>query len=837
MGFSVPPPRRRGSRQSDPEVGRRVEAYVKGAELGSVAAILRERRGEILRRWIEATRAQPFHAAHPNQAVADQIPPLFDALLAFLERNAPPTLDPSSPLDDQAVRDRARAHAHDRFAQGLAAADVLTEFRLLRQEIGRELRERTAGGPDVLAAELLVHDALDGATTLALAALDAHKAAHRRMAAELAAIVESSSDSIIGNTLEGVITSWNPSAERLYGYTADEAVGQPMSLIIPSDRPHELPAILSRIRLGERVAPYETVRLRKDGSRLEVSVTISPITDASGTVVGASAIARDITEHKRAEGALRLRSELIEQAHEAIFAWEPTDGITFWNRGAEALYGFSAQEVLGRGNQDVLGTPPEQVAEFLAALDRDGRWEGELAHTTKDGRRITVEARLALVTEQGRRHVLEATRDLTARRAAEDRLALLAEAGSVLAGSIEYEQTLANIARMLVPRLADWCIVDVLGAGGVLERLAVVHADPTRVSLVERLRQRYPADLSGPYGATAVLRTGQPELVPRIPDDFFERAARDAEHLALLRGLGLRSYMAVPMRARSQVLGVISFVWAESGRRYGPDDLRTALELADRAALAIDHARLYAEAQDAVRQREQLLAVVAHDLNNPLMAIKATADLLRRQVTTGRLDPDRLTPRLTSIGETAMAMSAQIGELLDAARLRTGQPLQLDRHPTDLVRLARRVAARAQQTTTRHTIQVHAAVPELIGNWDAIRLERVLANLIGNAVKYSPEGGEVHVELHQEQRDEQAWACVTVRDCGMGIPAADLPHIFERYHRAANVVGRFPGEGIGLAGARQVIEQHMGTIEVHSQEGQGTTFTVRLPLDSVEQTA
>src|ERR687885_625155 len=530
-GSSVPPPGRRGSRRADPHVGRRLAAYVKGAELGPVAAILRASRDAILRRWLEAARLQSFHTAHPDLAVADHIPPLFDALVAFLQRNAPREVDPSSPLDDQAVRDLARAHAHDRFAQGLAAAEVLTEFRLLRQEIGRALRERTDGAGDVLAAELLVHDALDGATILALAALEAHETTDHRMAAELAAIVESSSDAIIGKTLEGIITSWNPAAERLYGYTAAEAVGQPITLIIPSDHPDELPSILARIRRGERVEPYETVRVRKDGSRLEVAVTISPVRDAAGAVVGASAITRDITEHKRAEAALRLRSELIQQAHEAIFAWDPTGGITFWNRGAEELYGFRAQEALGRRSHDLLGTPPEQVAAFLAALERNGRWEGELTHTRRDGRRIAVEARLALVADERRQHVLEATRDLTARRAAEDRLALLAEAGSVLAGSIEYEQTLANIARMVVPRLADWCVVDVLGARAVLERLAVVHADPAKVRLVEELRRRYPADPDSPHGAPAVLRTGEPELVPDIPDDFFERPARHPDHL------------------------------------------------------------------------------------------------------------------------------------------------------------------------------------------------------------------------------------------------------------------------------------------------------------------
>jgi PAS domain S-box-containing protein len=651
-------------------------------------------------------------------------------------------------------------------------------------------------------------------------------------AGELVAIFESSSDAIVGWTLQGIFSSWNPGAERLYGYTAAEAVGQPIERILPADRRDELRTIVDRIRQGERIEPFETVRLRKDGSRVEVSVSISPVRDRAGGVVGASAIARDVTERKRAEDELRLRSDLIQQVHEAVFAWEPGSGITVWNRGAEELYGYTAQEALGRRSHDLLGTPPEQVALFMSALERDGHWVGELTHTTRDGRRIPVEGRIALVAGAGRQRVLEATRDLTSRRAAEERLALLADAGAVLAGSLEPDETLTNIARLVVPRLADWCAVDVM-RGGVLERLAVVHTDPAKVRLAEDLRQRYAPDPDRAYGVPHVIRTGEPELVSEISDELLVQATRDPELLALLRGLGLRSYIIVPLRARGQALGAISFAAAESGRRYDEDDLRTAAELADRAALAIDNARLYRESQEAVHEREQLLAVVAHDLKNPLTAVMATAGLLERMGSSGRLDQERLSPRLARISQAASAMMEQISELLDAARLRAGQPLELDRRPTDLVALAHRIAAQVQPTTDRHTIAINAAVPELVGEWDAPRLERVLGNLLGNAVKYSPDGGEMSLEVRREERDGQPWARVAVRDRGIGIPDAELPHVFERFHRASNVVGRFPGEGIGLAGAKQVVEQHGGSIEVESQEGRGSTFSLRLPLGQV----
>ena len=820
---------RRGRSAVDPRVGARVEGFVKGAALGPVADILSRRRDQIVRRWLEAARTQRFHAAQPDRAVADHIPRLLDALIAYLQRSAPREFDPNAPLGDQAVRDAAEGHAGDRFRQGLAPADVLTEFHLLRQEIGRALRENTDGAGDVLAAELLLHDVLDGATTLGVAALRAQEADHHRLADELAAIVASSSDAIIGKSLDGTITSWNPAAERLYGYTADEAVGRSMALIIPPERGRELADIQGRVQRGERVDAYTTERVRKDGRRVEVSVTIWPVRNAAGRVVGASAIARDISQHRPSEEALRLHSELIQQAHEAVFAWHPVEGIQLWNHGAEELYGYTAQEALGRNSHALLRTPPEQVAEFNVALARDGRWVGELTHTTRDGRRIAVEARVALVRGDGRRHVVEATRDLTARRMAENRLALLAEAGPVLAGSLEYETTLANIAHLVVPRLADWCAVDIVRRGGRPERLAVVHSDPSRVQLAEELRLRYPPDPHMEQGVPKVLRTGEPELVPEIPEGLLERVAQDPEHLALLKELGLRSYMIVPLRARGQSLGAVSFVAAESGRRYGRDDLRTAQDLADRAALAIDNARLHREAQDEVRLREELLQVVAHDLRNPVTAIKATADLLGRQAAAGRLEPSRLADRLNTISNTAVRMDAQISELLDAARLRAGQPLELDRQPTDLVILARRIAAQVQQTATHHTIQFETPVVELLGEWDGTRLERVLGNLLGNAVKYSPDGGEIRLEVYPDQEPGQSWACVAVTDAGIGIPEAEQAHIFERYHRATNVVGRFPGEGIGLAGAKQVIEQHGGTISVASRQGQGSTFIVRLP--------
>jgi signal transduction histidine kinase len=251
--------------------------------------------------------------------------------------------------------------------------------------------------------------------------------------------------------------------------------------------------------------------------------------------------------------------------------------------------------------------------------------------------------------------------------------------------------------------------------------------------------------------------------------------------------------------------------------------------------MAVDNARLYQEARTSLQTREELLSIVSHDLKNPLASIKGYAQLLRRRIERLEIaDAARLLDGLTKIDATSTRMVVQIDELLDAVRLRADQLLDLDLQPIDLVALIRQVAAERQQTTQQHAIQVIAGVTELYGAYDAARIERVFANLLANAVKYSPHGGAITVDIAREPSDYSSWAVVAVRDQGIGIPDADLPHIFDRFHRAGNVARQIQGTGIGLSSARQIVEQHGGTIDVTSQEGVGSTFVVRLPLENDE---
>ncbi|MBI3972755.1 MAG: PAS domain-containing sensor histidine kinase [Chloroflexi bacterium] len=241
------------------------------------------------------------------------------------------------------------------------------------------------------------------------------------------------------------------------------------------------------------------------------------------------------------------------------------------------------------------------------------------------------------------------------------------------------------------------------------------------------------------------------------------------------------------------------------------------------------------EVRRAEAAKEALLAAVAHDLKNPLAAISGIVQVLQRRAAAGNLPPDRLQSWLSIISTSVARMTVQLNELMDVARFSQGQPLALDWRPTDLVALAQRVAAAQQQSTDIHTIRVEASEPNLVGNWDATRLERVIDNLLTNAVKYSPNGGDIVVTVRREppvlgRRRGAPRAVLSVRDPGIGIPAEDLPRVFERFYRGANVQ-LVSGTGIGLSAARQIVEQHGGTISVKSREGAGSTFTVTLPLE------
>ena len=303
------------------------------------------------------------------------------------------------------------------------------------------------------------------------------------------------------------------------------------------------------------------------------------------------------------------------------------------------------------------------------------------------------------------------------------------------------------------------------------------------------------------------------------------RAAGSDTPVVLLTSHGSEDLAARALRARADDY------MAKTEALLDETVARAVMRVMERRRLADQLARASAEAA-AARARDAFLAAASHDLKNPLTVIRGTAQILQRRAERQAAVPrEQLVAGLTSIERAATQMASQIEELLDVAHLRAGRALELERTPVDLVAIAREQVASYQQAADAHRLRLETAEGELIGQLDRARIGRVLANLLNNAVKYSPNGGEIVVRLVRECDAAGDRAVLTVSDQGMGISAADLPYIFEQFRRSENVVGHISGTGIGLAVVRQVVEQHGGTVVAASEPGKGSAFTIRLPLD------
>ena len=387
-----------------------------------------------------------------------------------------------------------------------------------------------------------------------------------------------------------------------------------------------------------------------------------------------------------------------------------------------------------------------------------------------------------------------------------ERQRFLAEASRALAGSLDYEATLERVVRLTVPLQADACLLQLSAENGSTPRLVVHAVDADRGA---QLRQR-----------SEQLSAG-PDAVDGVPN--------------ALQGLGFVASMAVPLGVHGSRLGTLWFLRSAASTGFTQDDAELLDEFALRSALALENARLHRELQLAVRLRDDVLATTSHDLRNPLSGIKLQGVLLRRLL---RADPgvadaevhERVVHGLDEVDAAIARSLGLIQELLDAAYLQAGRQLQLIRRPTDLVALATRAVAEHQARTDFHTLQIESSTVPLVGDWDSLRLERVLDNLLSNALKYSLQGETIRVALTCETDAAGEWAVLRVRDHGVGIPAAELGRIFDRFYRGSNVLREVRGAGVGLAGVRQIVEQHGGWIAVDSKEGVGSTFTVRLPL-------
>jgi PAS domain S-box-containing protein len=636
-------------------------------------------------------------------------------------------------------------------------------------------------------------------------------------------LVEQAPDGIFVADLHGRYTDVNDAGCRLLGFAREEIIGKTIVDFIP---PEDVARLMkSRDQLLQGATHFDEWRIRSsDGSYLPVEVSSKILPDGRW-----QGFVRDIRERQRLENELRLSEEkatgIISISSDAIISVDEGYRITLFNEGAEKIFGYSKTEAIG-ASLDILiperlrGIHRHHVAQFAtdSGVARGmGTRDALIVGRRKNGEEFPAGAAISKLEVAGTRILTVVLRDITHQKRIENEQRFLAEVGPVLATSLDYEETLSRVAELAVHSLADVCIVDLVEDTNEVRRLRVVSRDPSRARTCEVLRVL--VDHKLPRLIRAALESRQPVLIPRVSSQDLEALALTDDHLEALRAIELQSVMAMPLLAQGRLLGVISLLSSTPSRIYGLEDLRVAHELAGRAALAVENARLYRAAQRAIQVRDEVLGIVAHDLRNPLSTILVEAHILRERGTEVQTRASG-----EAIKRVATRMNRLIQDLLDIARMEAGRltvaPSRLS--AADVASAAVGVhKSPASSASLELRLEVPPSLPDIRADRD--RLLQVFDNLIGNAIKFTPGSGCITVGAELKQDDVRFY----VRDTGPGIPLDDQPHLFDRFWQARQE-GR-SGAGLGLPIVKAIVEAHGRRVWVESTPGHGTTVLFTIP--------
>lgn len=623
--------------------------------------------------------------------------------------------------------------------------------------------------------------------------------------------------------------------EQLSG--KQELIGKSLREVFPEFEGQGVAERLDEVyRTGQPFyTPQFPVKIARSDGILEerfFNLTYQPIRNLQGQVEGIIQVGFELTAQIQAQQALQ-RSEgqlhLITNSLPVLISYvDKEQRYRFNNKGYEDWFGHSRAEVAGKHLEELLGSEGYKVVRPYAEQALAG--QTVTYHSVvpyKDGGTRFIEASYVPdFDEQGQvKGFVALVVDASERKRDEENERFLAQASNLLGTTLDYDTTLHNVAQLIVPFLADWCSIDLVDEQKGFRRVASSHVNPGKQAIVHTLFEHYPYEPGKTHPFKELLHTGRSQFFPELSEQQLSLIARSPEHLQILRELDLKSGMTVPLVVRGQIIGAFTLAITESDRRYSQIDLKLAEEVAHRAATAMDNARLYQEAQTAIQNRSEFLSIAAHELKTPLTGLQGYVQLLMRQLTkTGQLDPVRVERALQAISQQSSKLNKLLSQLLDVSRIEAGR-LLLEPVVTNLVPLVETVVATAQATTTEHTL-TFTAPAELEALLDPVRFEQVVVNLIDNAIKYSPQGGPIGVEL---QLAPATTICLTVTDRGIGIPAPHRAHIFDRFYQAHD--GNYlKGMGLGLHISREIVELHGGRIEVETPEGGGTRFVVYLPL-------
>jgi PAS domain S-box-containing protein len=638
---------------------------------------------------------------------------------------------------------------------------------------------------------------------------------------------------------------------EITGYRREEILQLKLDALT---HPDDVPAsreFLTRIRSGE-LPEYKMEKryIRKDGAVIWVHLTVSIVRASTGDPLYLVAFIEDITQRRQAQHeanrSLSLLRATLESTADGILVVDVTGKILSFNQKMSDMWGISA-DIFASGDDErainaalaKLSHPEDFMAKVVELYSNPDLASYDVLEL-KDGRIFERYSQPQRIDDVAVGRVWS-FRDVTARRRAEEqgralereqaaraeaensqkRTALLAEASRVLSTSFDYQTTLAALVRLAVPTLADYCALDILEGENEFKRIGEAHVDPTKSSLIRKVGTFPRSALTAQHPLIRVMTTGYPVLEAEITPAFIRASFAEPSQRQLVEALGPRSFICVPLVSSGKILGALTLVTSGSGRRYDEADLSLAADMARRAAIVVEHARLFHEAQQATRARDDVLAVVAHDLRNPLNTVTMAIGLMLENTPVERTQERR---QVEIVRRAADRMNRMIQDLLDVKRMESGR-LAIDLRPEDVDVIINDMIEMLRPLAVGSSIALEASVPEGLPPVlaDSARIQQVLSNLVGNAVKFTPRDGRITVCAEQIEGEIR----FGVIDTGPGIPPEQVPHIFGQFWQASSSDRR--GIGLGLAIAKGIVEAHKGTIWVESQVGTGSTFYFTLP--------
>ena len=631
--------------------------------------------------------------------------------------------------------------------------------------------------------------------------------------ARLAAIVNTSDDTIISKTLGGIITSWNTAAQHLFGYTKEEVIGKHISILIPRDRLQEEDHIISQIASGNKVDHFETIRLAKDGTEIPISLSVSPMMDSSGRIIGASKIARDISDKIRTDEKTAMLAAIIATSDDTILSKSLNGIIKSWNKSAERMFGYTEQEIIGRHISAII--PPSRIKEeeyIIGEIAQGKQVEHfETVRVTKSGTEITLSISVSPVKDSNGKIIgaSKIARDISVQKLAEetskrytDRLEIINLMVKTISEELDLNKILQKVTDLTTQITGAqfgaffYNTVDISGESYMLYTLSGAPREAFEKFGIPRNTAVFHTTFSG----KGTVRVDDITKDPRY--------GQSAPHFGMPEGhLPVVSYLAVPVVSRSgEVIGGLFFGHPEPGKFTAEHETIIA-PIAAQAAIGLDNAKLYEEVKALNEKKDEFIGLASHELKTPLTSITGYLQILNRMSA-----DEKISRFVSKTLHQVKKLNTLVSDLLDVSKIEAGK-LQLLNEKFDARLVLDDAIELVQQSYNTHQIILNTNVSHIIVNGDPNRIEQVIINLLTNAIKYSPEADKVEVVLSHTHHE----VTIGVTDYGIGIDPEKFSQLFSRFYRVEESNPNISGLGIGLYISNEIVSRHKGKLWVESE--------------------